>query len=424
MPHSDDGGRDSPRLPNPGSKASPHMPPRAPVDIALASAHPEPGQGAWNHDANAFLAAIVQSSSDAIISKDLQGCVTTWNPAAQRLFGYAAAEIVGRCITVLFPPDRLDEESVILQRIRAGEVIDHFETVRVRKDGVRLHVSLTVSPIRNDAGSIIGVAKIARDITQQKENERQLRATQAKLELHTAELERTVAQRTERLQETVGELEAFSYSLSHDLRAPLRAIKGFTEIVLADHGDKIGEDADYLRRVMTAASRMERLIQEVLAFSRVSRHQLSVVAIDIAKVVRDLVHERPEFHAPRAQIEVSGPMLPVLGDMASVTQCLSNLLGNAVKFVDRGVTPHVRVTTERRGEFVRVNVTDNGIGIDEQSQKRLFTVFQRLATNAVYEGTGLGLAIVRKAAERMGGGVGVLSSPGRGSTFWVELPAA
>jgi PAS domain S-box-containing protein len=370
------------------------------------------------------LAAIIEGSDDAIIGKTLDGKVTTWNPAAERIFGYTAEEMIGQTLDRLLPEGRENEEKEILARIQAGAKVQHFETVRTRKDGRHIFIAVTTSPIRDREGHIIGASKIARDITTQKESELALRAAQAKLESHALELERVVVERTARLRETVGELEAFSYSLSHDLRAPLRAIQGFTEIVLTDYADKVPEAADHLRRVVSAATRMDRLIQDVLAFARVSRQELAVDKLEPEKLVRDLVEERPELQEPKAQVRVESPLLPVMGDEASLTQCLANLLGNAVKFVAPGVTPVVQVSTERHNGFVRINVKDNGIGIDDAGKQKLFAVFQRLATPQAYHGTGLGLAIVRKAAERMGGSVGVNSEPGQGSTFWVELPAA
>lgn len=367
------------------------------------------------------LAAIINGSEDAIVGKNLNGIVMTWNPGAERIFGYTADEMIGQSITKIIPGARLHEERDILARLQKGERVEHFETIRVHKSGREIHVSLTVSPIRDDEGHIIGASKIARDISFQKEAELALRVAQTKLESHALELEKTVRERTAKLEEIVSELEAFSYSLSHDLRAPLRAIQGFTEIVLTDYGEKIPEGVDYLRRVITAAGRMDRLIQDVLAFARVSRQEIAVEPLDVDKIVHDIIEERPELHAPRAMVHVKSPLQSVIGHDASLTQCLTNLLDNAVKFSRPGVTPQVMVFTEPRGEYIRISVKDNGIGIDPEGQRRLFTVFQRLASAQQYQGTGVGLAIVRKAAERMGGHVGVESVPGEGSTFWVEL---
>jgi PAS domain S-box-containing protein len=370
------------------------------------------------------IAAIVQGTDDAIIGKNLKGIVTDWNPSAERIFGYTAAEMIGQPITKVIPAERLEEEPLILARLQRGERVDHFETVRMTKSGQPIDVSLTISPIKDSEGHVIGASKIARDITAQKAAEVALQQARAKLEEHTAELELKVRDRTEKLQGMIAELEAFSYSLSHDLRAPLRAIQSFTEIVIADYGEKIPEGVTYLNKVVSAAARMDRLIQDVLAFARISRTDIRVAPLDVDKLVRDIIHERPELHAPNAHVEVRGKLLPVMGHDASLTQCLTNLLDNAVKFVAPGVSPRVEIFTTALDGKVRLSVRDNGIGIDEQGQRKLFGIFERLPTQQQYRGTGVGLAIVRKAAERMQGRAGVESAPGKGSTFWVELPRA
>lgn len=363
------------------------------------------------------LAAIVEGSDDAIVSKNLNGIVMTWNPGAERIFGYSAEEMIGQSIVRLMPPDRVNEEPQILARLQRGERVDHFQTVRRRKDGRLIDVSLTISPIRDKDGMIIGASKIARDITE-------LKTAQEKLAAHTAELEEKVRERTARLQETIGELEAFSYSLSHDMRAPLRAIQSFTEIVVEEHGQKIPEAMEYMRRVVNAANRMDRLINDVLNFTRVSRSEIAIRPVNLDTMVTDIIRDRPELHRKGVTMKVDHPLAPVMGDDASLTQCLTNLLDNAVKFVAPGVQPSVHVSTQRLDGWVRICVSDNGIGIAAEGQKRLFGMFQRLNPQHVYAGTGVGLAIVRRAAERMNGRVGVESEPGRGSTFWVELPAA
>ncbi|MDF3059693.1 MAG: putative two-component sensor histidine kinase protein [Rariglobus sp.] len=363
------------------------------------------------------LAAIIEGSDDAIIGKNLKGIINSWNPGAERIFGYTAEEMIGKSITLLLPPERITEEQQILTRLQRGERVDHFQTIRVRKDGRLIHVSLTISPIRDEAGRVIGASKIARDITA-------LRIAQEALETHAADLESKVRERTARLEGMVAELEAFSYSLSHDMRAPLRAIQSFSEIVLTDYGDKIPEGTGYLRRVINAANRMDRLIQDVLSFSRLARAQIEVSEVDVEKLVVDIIQERPELQPPKAIVTVESPLLPVRGHDASLTQCLTNLLGNAVKFVAPGVVPKVNVFTREAGDHVRICVHDNGIGISPSGQKRLFAIFQRLHPIERFEGTGVGLAIVRKAAERMNGTVGIESAEGQGSTFWVELPRA
>lgn len=366
---------------------------------------------------DAFLAAIVNSSGDAILSKNLDGVITSWNRGAERMFGYTSGEIVGQHVSILFPPDRFDEEPGILEHIRRGELVDHYETVRRRKDGTLFDISLTVSPIFDSDGRIVGASKIARDITDLKTAER-------KLGEYAADLETKVRERTARLEETVAELESFSYSLSHDMRAPVRAIQSLTEIVLADHAPRIPEAVPLLQRVVKASGRLDRLIREVLNFARLSRSEIHLTRVDSEELVREIIRERAEFQPPQAEIVVDAPLHPVIAHDASLAQCLSNLLDNAVKFVAPGVKPHVRVFTAQTGDRVRIAVRDNGIGIDAEAKRRLFAIFQRLHSPQQYPGTGIGLAIVRRAAERMQGSVGIESAPGLGSTFWVELAAA
>jgi signal transduction histidine kinase len=239
-----------------------------------------------------------------------------------------------------------------------------------------------------------------------------------------AELERRVEDRTAQLRETVAELEAFSYSLSHDLRAPLRAIANFSGIVLEDHRDQLGPDAALLEKVLSAVQRMDELIRDVLALSRISRQEMRMETVDLEKLARQVIQERPELQAPRAQVCFEGPLPAVHGHEASLTQCLANLLGNAVKFVAPGVIPQVRLFAGANGDRIRLWVADNGIGIAPEARERVFEIFQRLHSQDQYEGTGIGLAIVKRAVERMGGKVGVESEPGKGSRFWVELQAA
>jgi PAS domain S-box-containing protein len=349
----------------------------------------------------------------------LNGIVTSWNKSAERIFGYTAEEMIGQSITKLIPADRQHEEPKILAQLQQGKTVEAFETIRVRKDGSTFWVRVSISPIKDHEGRIVGASKIARDVTQQRE------AAEA-VALHTQQLEDKVRDRTLELEDKISELEAFSYSLSHDLRAPLRSIESFTEIVLADYGAQLDPVAvSHLNRVVNAARRMDRLIQDVLAFSRVSRRVVVAESVDVGALIDEIIHERPELQPPHVEIELERPLLSVLGHPASLTQCLSNLLDNAAKFMAHGVKPHIRVRTEAMSEKeVRLWVEDNGIGITPEARHRLFGLFQRVHSGADYRGMGVGLAIVRKAAERMNGRVGVESELGKGSRFWIQLPRA
>ncbi len=353
----------------------------------------------------------MESSDDVIISKDLNGIIASWNKGAERIFGYTAQEAIGKPVTILIPPDRLDEEPDILERIRRGESIDHYETVRRRKDGTLIDISLTVSPMKDAHGNVIGASKIGRDITDR------VRAQE--------KLEQTVAERTMSLREAVAQMEEFSYSVSHDLRAPVRAMQGYADALLEDYGQKLDDRArGYLQRIIESGSRMDRLIRDVLTYSRVARADTQLHPVNLDRLVREIVQQYPELDPSRAKITIAEKLPAVIGHEPSLSQVISNLLNNAVKFVPAGKTPEILIRSEIHGRQVKLWVEDNGIGIKPQYQSRLFGMFERIHPHEQYEGTGIGLAIVRKATERMGGKVGVESDGIHGCKFWVQLPAA
>jgi PAS domain S-box-containing protein len=647
---------------------------------------------------SARLAAIVEFSGDAILTKDLDGVVQSWNAAAQKLFGYSVEEIVGRPVTVLFPKERLTEEDHILARLRKGQAVERLETIRVCKDGHQIHVSVSISPLKDSHGTVIGASKIIHDIsarvaaqealleekeqlattlssigdaviltdadgkitflnpeaerltqwksddaagqdlvqvfriinahtrlpvedpvakvirlgtvvglanstiliakngietpindsaapirrpggplfgivlvfrdfseheqTQQEQEtlfalvqavnqaralpdiyeaalsaiKRCLKAerssilfldsdgvmrfkawaglsdeyrkaveghspwpsdtrdpqpvcisdtSQAALELRPVfehegikalafipityearllgkfmvyynqrhqftenelrlgltvasqvalavqrrraeeELETLVRERTSKLQEMMAELQHVSYAITHDMRAPLRAMSTFAGIILdevAQKPDSAPELLDSCRRIIASASRLDQLIQDALNYTKAVLQELPLHPVNLAQLIPSLIESYPNLQAEKADIKIEDPLPTVLGEESLLTQCFSNLLGNAVKFVAPGTRPQVSVRVDCSNGTARITIQDNGIGIPRESQRRLFGMFERLTTG--YEGTGIGLAIVRKVVERMGGKVGVVSAPGEGSRFWVELRAA
>jgi signal transduction histidine kinase len=239
-------------------------------------------------------------------------------------------------------------------------------------------------------------------------------------------LEDQVRERTAELQERNDELEAFGYSISHDLRAPLRAMQGFSQALLEDSGDRLDAmGREYAERIVAGSKRMDELIRDLLAYSRVSRAELQLVRVPLTAVAQSALAEMSgALRARNATVRVDEPLPTVLGHPATLSQVLSNLLGNGLKFVPAERTPELVITAERRNGLVRIWVADNGIGIALEHQTRIFRVFERLHSTDEYPGTGIGLAIVRKGVERMGGQVGVESRPGQGSRFWVELQPA
>jgi signal transduction histidine kinase len=243
------------------------------------------------------------------------------------------------------------------------------------------------------------------------------------LKQHAETLEKTIAERTVRLRETIGELEAFSYSISHDLRAPLRAMQNYASILQNDEAARLSpEGKAYLTRIATAANRLDRLIQDVLTYSRVGRIDTPLHLVDLDKLVRDIIEQYPAFHPPRAEIQIKAPLGSVKANEAALTQCISNLLGNAVKFVTPGTAARLKIWSQPAGAEVRLCIEDNGIGIAPTHKERIFRIFERVHNDKSYEGTGIGLAIAKKAIERMEGEIGFDSEPGRGSTFWIQLP--
>lgn len=243
------------------------------------------------------------------------------------------------------------------------------------------------------------------------------------LQRTNGQLDAAVAARTAELRELVQDLEHFSYTITHDLRAPLRAMHGFAAVLDEECSGQLSDEGrDYLRRIGTAAARMDRLITDALSYSGTVRQEFALEPLDVAPLLRGILDSYPNFQPPLARVELTGDFPRVLGNEAALTQCFSNLLGNAVKFVAPGRVPHVTVRAERRGEWVRVWFEDDGIGIPEAMLGRVFGMFQRLSKN--YEGTGIGLALVKKVVERLGGSVGVESELGRGSRFWLDLRAA
>jgi len=220
-------------------------------------------------------------------------------------------------------------------------------------------------------------------------------------------------------------MEEFSYSISHDLRAPVRAMQGYARAVLDDYGARLDDTArSYLERIVRGGTRMDRLIQNVLTYSRLSRREIQLHPVALDKLVHEIVNQYPEMQAARAGITIRGRLPPVMGHDASLSQAISNLLNNAIKFVPPGTFPEIRLWTEQNNGHVRLWIEDNGIGIRPEYQHRLFSLFERIHPESKYEGTGIGLAIVRKAVERMNGKVGLASDGFTGSRFWIELPAA
>lgn len=260
----------------------------------------------------------------------------------------------------------------------------------------------------------------ARLLADSRRNEEELLRIRDELAMANISLEAKVQERTARLRETITELEHFSYTITHDMRAPLRAMQGFGQMLVEESGQSLSPQAqDYLNRITTSANRMDKLITDSLNYSKVLQHEFELQPVDARKLLLGIVESYPNLQPPQAQITLD-PAIPVLlANEAGLTQCFSNLLGNAVKFMKPGVTPTINVRSEAKGDCVRLWFEDNGIGIAKRHQEQIFRMFQRVSRD--YEGTGIGLALVRKVVERMRGRVGVESEEGKGSRFWLEF---
>lgn len=361
--------------------------------------------------------AIIASSDDAIVSKDLNGIVQSWNNAAERMFGYTAAEMIGKSITTLFPPDRLDEEPKILEQLRRGQRVDHFETVRTHKDGRQLDVSVTISPVKDPTGRIIGVSKVARDISSIK---RVLREREELLARETAA--RADAERVSRMKDE------FLATLSHELRTPLNAILGWATILRSQGATAPQEIEQGIEVIERNARAQAQLIEELLDMSRVinGKLRLDLQVVDLQGVVSEAVESvRPAAEGKGIRLtKVLDPQSgPITGDPGRIHQVLWNLLTNAIKFTPKN--GRVQVFLRRINSHVEISVVDSGQGIAADFLPHLFTRFSQADTSISrqYSGLGLGLALVKSLVEMHGGNVKASSpGPGQGSTFVVSLP--
>ena len=357
---------------------------------------------------------MIESVKDyAIFMLDTQGHITSWNRGAERLKGYTSDEILGKHFSIFYlPGDEERDKPARELEIAAREGRLEDEDWRVRKDGSRFWANVIITAIRDQWGELIGFAKVTRDLTGRRALEEQLRRRAEELE-----------QQKLQLQESNEAMEAFTYSISHDLRAPLRGMWGYATAVLEDYSDKLDScGRQYVQSIVDGAARMDALIEDLLAYSHLSRAQISVGPVSLSRVVAEAVSQVQKNSKEPADIQVLEPLGEVEAHSPTLLQVLVNLLSNAVKFVNPGTRAMVRVHSEISERTVRLWIEDQGIGIAPEHQVRIFQPFERLHGIESYAGTGIGLAIVRKGIERMRGRVGVKSAVGEGAKFWFELP--
>jgi|GEM_PF-1124771 len=348
--------------------------------------------------------------------------LVTLDDRCRELFNFSAAETVdfSALFAAVHPEDRARAERVLSDALNAHSAEGYYIEYRTRATNgqetrwIRGTGKAFFNP-QNEPVRLIGTVLDITDLVKARETMAERRG----------ELEQLVAERTASLREAVAQMEEFSYSVSHDLRSPLRAIQGYAEIVLEDYKDKLDPQAhDYLQRISNAGARMDLLTQDVLTYSKIGRVAMRLEPVSLDRLVAETIQQYVYTASLHGGVTVDAPLPSVLGHAPSLVQAVSNLLANAVKFVPKGTPPRVRVWAERRGAEVRLWVEDNGIGIPPEHQTRIWGMFERLNPREHYEGTGIGLAIVRKSIERMGGKVGLESDGKHGSKFWIQLPAA
>jgi two-component system sensor kinase FixL len=355
------------------------------------------------------LAALVESSDDAIISKTLDGTIMSWNQGAENLFGYSADEAHGQSGEFLVPPEQTDEETEIMDRIRNGLRDHYFETVRQKKDGTLMDVALSISPIEDGYGDMIGVSTIARDITERKKAVQEMKQLNKSLGLTVGQLRRTNQ-----------ELQQFAHIVAHDLKTPLRAIAALTNWLLTDYSDKFDEQGkEQVQLLVVKAKQMASLIDDILQYCRLGRDNLEKKRVDLNIVVSDVI----EMTTPPEHIEVivESELPTILYEKTHIVQILQNLLSNAVKYLDKP-DGTVRIGCLEQDDAWLFSVVDNGPGIDAMHFEKIFQMFQTLAPHEGIDSTGVGLAIVKKLVEVNGGKVWVESEVGEGSTFFFTVP--
>jgi PAS domain S-box-containing protein len=337
--------------------------------------------------------AIISSSDDAIVSKTLDGTITSWNHAAERMFGYTPEEAIGQHITLIIPPELHREEEDIIGKLRQGIHIDHYETVRMRKDGTKVDVSLSISPVRDRMGNIIGAAKIARDITERLELERRK--------------------------------DEFISMASHELKTPITTLKGFTDLLLRKFKRQgMQEEVPMLTRMDAQIKRLTRLIDELLDASKAQAGQLvyEEEPVDLAALLQETVEVLQPTSSTHTLIVRETTHAMVMGDKDRLGQVLTNLISNAIKYSPQANQVDLAITTSDKTVMLRIR--DDGIGIPKAHQKHIFDRFYRARDphSKAFPGLGIGLYIAHEIVKRHGGEITVESEEGKGSTFVVSLP--
>jgi PAS domain S-box-containing protein len=370
--------------------------------------------------------AIFTQATAGIAQTDLDGRFVLVNKRYCDITGRTAKQLLGLHMQEITHPDDLAVNLALLKKLTEQGKGFVIEKRYLRPDGAIIWVRNSVSSVNHGPGKAYYLMAVTQDITEQKRSERALSRAKDALSRRALLLEHLVQQRTVELRKTIHELEGFSYTLSHDLRAPLRAMQSFAQFLMEEYGGKLDEQGvRYLQLIMRSAVRLDRLIQDVLSYTKILHGKLPIERVDLDRLVRDLVETFPDGQPIKPEIQIKGTLPKVMGNEALLGQCVSNLLSNGVKFVSPGTTPHLDIWAEpTHDDSVIIWFKDNGIGVAPENHQRIFRLFERIHPSAAYEGTGIGLTIVRKAIERMGAQVGFKSELGAGSSFWIQLKKA
>lgn len=365
---------------------------------------------------NGQLIHLINSSPAAIITLDQEGKVNMWNPAAELIFGWGKDEVLGQ-LNPIVPKAQIEWFFQRHTQVVQGQPLVGVEVERKKKDGTPIDVSISSAQVLNEAGDVDLIIGIMLDITQRKMVERENQEL-------LATLEQRVRQRTAELEGAIRDLESFSYSISHDLRAPLRSINSFANILVEDYEETLDEEArDLLQRVVNNSRRMSELIDDLLEFSRTGRQPLNRKPTDLSAMAREIINDLRMQEQTEREVDVQiGDLPSAQVDPSLFRQVLVNLLSNAWKFTRRTEGARIEVTGEKVGDELVYVVRDNGAGFSMDYADKLFAVFQRLHRAEEFEGTGVGLAIVAKIVNRHGGTIAAEGELGQGARFEIRLP--
>jgi PAS domain S-box-containing protein len=353
-----------------------------------------------------MLANLVESSEDAVITKSISGIIKSWNNGAEQIYGYLPEDVIGKHISILAPKHLKDEISELIEKVKQGKKVRHHETIRLKKDGKLINVSVTLSPILDTSGNTVGISTIARDISELKRREEKLESTMNDLKRSNKELQQ------------------FAYVSSHDLQEPIRMVTLYSQLLEKRYKDRLDDDAnDFIEFIVDGAYRMKHLIDDLLVYSRVTSQIKEFEYINLETVLSTVISNLSVTIQENNAKIIHDPLPTASADPTQIGQVFQNLITNAIKFQGKN-TPEIHISVQKQRYYKEwiFAVKDNGIGIERRHQERIFEVFKRLHTREEYPGTGIGLSIVKKIIKHHGGQIWVESEPGKGSTFYFTIP--